>query len=84
MITIVKLHKGQPLSQEQINEIEEAKKKTIVYDDDSPELTVTLFVVICINLYKSPLRLGQLLQQESSVSVYVVLPHKWIQQAIRL
>ena len=46
--------------------------------------TVTLFVVICINLYKSPLRLGQLLQQESSVSVYVVLPHKWIQQAIRL
>ena len=42
MITIVKLHKGQPLSQEQINEIEEAKKKTIVYDDDSPELTPTM------------------------------------------
>ena len=42
MITIVKHHKGQILSQDQIKEIEEAKKKPIVYDSDSPELTPSM------------------------------------------
>lgn len=42
MITIVKHYKGQKLSQNQIKEIEEAKKKPIVYDSDSPELTPSM------------------------------------------
>ena len=42
MITIVKHHKGQKLSQDQIKEIEEAKKRPIVYDSDSPELTPSM------------------------------------------
>ena len=39
MITIVKHIKGQKLTNEQIAEIEAAKSKPIVYDEDSPELT---------------------------------------------
>ena len=39
MITIVKHVKGQKLTNEQIAEIEAAKSKPIVYDEDSPELT---------------------------------------------
>lgn len=39
MITTVQYKKGQKLTQEQIEEIEAAKKKPIVYDEDSPELT---------------------------------------------
>lgn len=39
MITTVKHIKGQELTNEQIAEIEAAKSKPIVYDEDSPELT---------------------------------------------
>lgn len=39
MITTVKHIKGQKLTNEQIIEIEAAKSKPIVYDEDSPELT---------------------------------------------
>lgn len=39
MITTVKHIKGQKLTNEQIAEIEAAKNKPIVYDEDSPELT---------------------------------------------
>ena len=39
MITTVKHIKGQKLTNEQIAEIEAAKSKPIVYDEDSPELT---------------------------------------------
>ena len=39
MITIVKHVKGQKLTNEQIAEIEAAKSKPIIYDEDSPELT---------------------------------------------
>lgn len=39
MITTVEYVKGQKLTKEQIMEIEEVKKKPIVYDEDSPELT---------------------------------------------
>lgn len=39
MITTVKHIKGQKLTDEQIAEIEAAKSKPIVYDEDSPELT---------------------------------------------
>lgn len=39
MITTVKHIKGQKLTNEQIDEIEAAKSKPIVYDEDSPELT---------------------------------------------
>ncbi len=39
MTTAVEYVKGQKLTKEQIMEIEEAKKKPIVYDEDSPELT---------------------------------------------
>ena len=39
MTTTVEYVKGQKLTREQIIEIEEAKKKPIVYDEDSPELT---------------------------------------------
>lgn len=39
MITAVKHIKGQKLTNEQIAEIEAAKSKPIVYDEDSPELT---------------------------------------------
>jgi len=39
MTTTVEYVKGQKLTKEQIMEIEEAKKKPIVYDEDSPELT---------------------------------------------
>ncbi len=39
MTTAVEYVKGQKLTKEQIMEIEEAKKKPIVYDKDSPELT---------------------------------------------
>ena len=38
MITTVEYVKGQKLTKEQIMEIEEVKKKPIVYDEDSPEL----------------------------------------------
>ena len=39
MITTVKHVKGQKLTNEQIAEIEAAKSKPIIYDEDSPELT---------------------------------------------
>lgn len=39
MITTVKHIKGQKLTNEQIAEIEAAKSRPIVYDEDSPELT---------------------------------------------
>lgn len=39
MTTIVKYEKGQKLTEEQVAEIEAAKEKPIVYDEDSPELT---------------------------------------------
>lgn len=39
MITTVKHIKGQKLTNEQIAEIEAAKSKPIIYDEDSPELT---------------------------------------------
>lgn len=39
MITTVRHIKGQKLTNEQIAEIEAAKSKPIVYDEDSPELT---------------------------------------------
>ncbi len=39
MTTTVEYVKGQELTKEQIMEIEEAKKKPIIYDEDSPELT---------------------------------------------
>ena len=39
MITTVQYKKGQKLTEEQIAEIEAAKEKPIVYDEDSPELT---------------------------------------------
>ncbi len=39
MTTTVEYVKGQKLTKEQIMEIEEAKKKPIVYDEDSTELT---------------------------------------------
>ena len=39
MITTVKHIKGQKLTNEQIAEIEAAKSKPIVYDEDSSELT---------------------------------------------
>ena len=39
MITTVKHIKGQKLTNEQIDEIEAAKSKPIVNDEDSPELT---------------------------------------------
>lgn len=39
MITTVKYTKGQKLTAEQIAEIEAAKDKPVVYDEDSPELT---------------------------------------------
>lgn len=39
MITTVKHIKGQKLTKEQIAEIEAAKSKPIIYDEDSPELT---------------------------------------------
>lgn len=39
MTTTVKHIKGQKLTNEQIAEIEAAKSKPIVYDEDSPELT---------------------------------------------
>lgn len=39
MTTTVEYVKGQKLTEKQIMEIEEAKKKPIVYDEDSPELT---------------------------------------------
>ena len=39
MITMVKYTKGQQLTVEQIAEIEAAKDKPVVYDEDSPELT---------------------------------------------
>ena len=48
MITIVKHHKGQKLSKDQIKEIEEAKKKPIVYDGDSPELTPSMEIAFIL------------------------------------
>jgi len=39
ILTTVKHIKGQELTSEQIAEIEAAKSKPIVYDEDSPELT---------------------------------------------
>lgn len=39
MIRTVTLDRNQKPIQEQIRQIEEAAKKEIVYDDDSPELT---------------------------------------------
>ena len=39
MITTVKYTKGQKLTAAQITEIEAAKDKPVVYDEDSPELT---------------------------------------------
>lgn len=39
MITTVQYKKGQKLTEEQIAEIEAAKEKPIIYDEDSPELT---------------------------------------------
>lgn len=39
MITTVKHIKGQKLTNKQIAEIEAAKSKPIIYDEDSPELT---------------------------------------------
>lgn len=39
ILTTVKHIKGQKLTNEQIAEIEAAKSKPIVYDEDSPELT---------------------------------------------
>ncbi|MCD8218122.1 MAG: hypothetical protein LUD01_08790 [Clostridiales bacterium] len=36
------LYKGQKLTDEQIQMIENAKKKPIVYDEDSPELTLAM------------------------------------------
>lgn len=39
MIKTTTLHKGQLPTDEQISEIEAAKNKPIVFDDDSPELT---------------------------------------------
>ena len=39
MIITVEYKKGQKLTEDQIAEIEAAKEKPIVYDEDSPELT---------------------------------------------
>lgn len=39
MIVTVEYKKGQKLTDEQIAEIEAAKEKTIVFDEDCPELT---------------------------------------------
>ena len=39
ILTTVKYIKGQELTSEQIAEIEAAKSKPIIYDEDSPELT---------------------------------------------
>ena len=39
MTVTVEYKKGQKLTEEQIAEIEAAKEKPIVYDDDCPELT---------------------------------------------
>ena len=39
MTITVEYKKGQELTKEQIAEIDAAKEKPIVYDDDSPELT---------------------------------------------
>lgn len=39
MTTVVKYVKGQKLTNEQIAEIEAAKKIPVIYDEDSPELT---------------------------------------------
>ena len=42
MLVTYRIPKNTPLTEEQIQELEEAAKRPIVYDDDSPELTPAL------------------------------------------
>ena len=61
MIIAVEYKKGQELAKEQIAEIEAAREKPIVYDDDCPELTPAMEKAFLLaarnrNRYKKEIR----------------------------
>ncbi len=82
MTTTVEYVKGQKLTKEQIMEIEKAKKKPIVYDEDSPELTPAMekaFALAAKNRNRQGImpyfaRFAQLLCCEN---IYIALIDKW-------